>query len=116
MWQEKRPVGIRRLHSRRSRSPQATLHIPRRKDPVCQSAHDTAQGSYEIAHVFFFRTTRVVMDHASEISFAEAPIRASAQDEFVPDLIEELAGRENRIRKRDKVEEANYFRPPSIRI
>ncbi len=56
------------------------------------------------------------MDHASEISFAEAPIRASAQDEFVPDLIEELAGRENRIRKRDKVEEANYFRPPSIRI
>ena len=51
----------------------------------------------------------MVMDHASKIPFAEAPVRPGAQDEFVPDVIEELAGRENRFRNRDKVEEANHL-------
>ena len=52
----------------------------------------------------------MVMNHASKIPFAEAPVRPGTQDEFVPDVIEELAGRENRFRNSDKVEEADHLR------
>lgn len=52
----------------------------------------------------------MVMDHASTFPFAEAQVRLSAQDEFVPDVIDERAGCEDRFRKCNKVEEANHLR------
>ncbi len=47
------------------------------------------------------------MDHVSESRLAEIPVCPSTQDEFVPGVIDERAGRQNRPGKNDQVEKAN---------
>ena len=47
------------------------------------------------------------MDHVSKSRLAEIPVGPGTQDEFVPDVIDEGAGRQNRFGKNDQVEKPN---------
>jgi len=49
------------------------------------------------------------MEHASEMMFAETPICLRAEYEFMPDAIEILAWRKNRVRNGNKIEKSNHL-------